>query len=404
MKKLVLWIAVVCVSLVMSATVKAQPPGEVIQLEAGHHKVFPQSQSVQKVAIGDPEVADVRAVSKHEVLVTGKKVGTTTLMVWPQGAAKPREFTVLVSPSTTAITDPHTLPFESQVQADVKIVEVSRSALKQAGFNFLRNTGNSVVTVSPPGSLSSIEGGGGGFSLESASGFLPIPGAFNLLYANANDGLIAALSILENNGMAYVLAEPSLVAMSGQSASFLAGGEFPIPVVQNTGGGNGGSVTIEFKEFGVRLVLAPTVLGPNRIVLKVAPEVSELDFTTAVRSAGVQVPGLTVRRSETTIELGNRESFVISGLVSRNVVANADKVPWLGDIPILGAFFRSNRISRQDKELIMVVTPHLVQPLAKGALTPPAPGEMYKHYDPSSSDQLFFEKGDFQMRRSGFAR
>ncbi|MGH7965444.1 MAG: type II and III secretion system protein family protein [Candidatus Binatia bacterium] len=404
MKKMILWIAGVCVSMVMSATANAQPPGEVIQLEAGHHKVFPQSQPVQQVAIGDPEVADVRAVSKREVLVTGKKPGTTTLIVWQQGATRPQEFAVLVSPSTVAITDPHMLPFEGQVQADIKIVEVSRTALKQAGFNFLRNTGNSVVTVSPPGSLSSIEGSGGGFSLESASGFLPIPGAFNLLYANANDGLIAALSILENNGMAYVLAEPSLVAMSGQSASFLAGGEFPIPVVQNTGGGNGGSVTIEFKEFGVRLILAPTVLGPNRIVLKVAPEVSELDFTTAVRSAGVQVPGLTVRRSETTIELGDRESFVISGLVSRSVIANSDKVPWLGDIPVLGAFFRSNRINRLDKELIMVVTPHLVQPLAKGTLTPPAPGEAYRNYNPSSFDLLFFEKGDFQTRSPGFAR
>src|SRR5690606_4039263 len=147
--------------------------------------------------------------------------------------------------------------------------------------------------------------------------------------------LLGVISVLEANGFAYTLAEPSLTAMSGQSATFLAGGEFPIPVEQRDG-----AVTVEYKEFGVRLTLTPTVLDRDRIMLKVAPEVSELDFTAAVQAAGVSVPALTVRRTETAIQLGDGESFVISGLISRNNTGNVDKVPLLGDLPILGAFFK----------------------------------------------------------------
>ncbi len=176
---------------------------------------------------------------------------------------------------------------------------------------------------------------------------------------------MTALSVLESQGLARTLAEPSLTAMSGQSASFLAGGEFPFPVVQN-GGSGVNSITIEFKEFGIRLNLTPTVLARDRIALKVAPEVSQLDYTNGISLNGITVPGLDVRRTETTVELGDGESFVISGLVSSELVNNVSKVPWIGDVPVLGAFFRNTSISRQDRELIMVVTPHLVRPLRQG--------------------------------------
>lgn len=209
------------------------------------------------------------------------------------------------------------------------------------------------------------------------------------------------LSILERRGLMHTLAEPSLVALSGQTATFLAGGEFPVPVVQS--GGNSGSITIQFKEFGVRLSLTPTVLANDRIVLKVAPEVSELDFTSGVTVQGVQVPGINVRRTDTTVRLGDGESFVISGLVNQDMTANVDKVPWLGDVPILGAFFRSTNYSREDRELIMVVTPHLVTPLAPGTEVP-MPGEEYEDYDPSSSDLFLFETGEFEDGRTGFTR
>src|SRR5690606_15472237 len=162
---------------------------------------------------------------------------------------------------------------------------------------------------------------------------------------------------LEGSGFAYTLSQPSLVAMSGQSASFLAGGEFPVPVPMS----NSNNFTIQFKEFGVRLTLTPTVVSANRIILRVAPEVSELDFNNGVSVAGPSVPALNVRRTDTGVQLANGESFVISGLVSTRNQAMVDKLPGLGDVPVLGAFFRSSRIDREERELLMIVTPHLVQ-------------------------------------------
>ncbi|HZP11892.1 MAG TPA: type II and III secretion system protein family protein, partial [Nevskiaceae bacterium] len=181
-----------------------------------------------------------------------------------------------------------------------------------------------------------------------------------------------------------------------------AGGEFPVPVSQ--GGANIGSVTIQYKEFGVRLSLTPTVLARDRIALKVAPEVSDLNFSAGIQVSGVAVPALNVRRTDTTIELGDGETFVISGLVSNNLLSNVDKVPWLGDIPVIGALFRSSRINREDKELIMVVTPHLVRPLARGAPQPPLPGSRYDEYRPGAASFIFLENGNFNSTPSGYSR
>jgi pilus assembly protein CpaC len=158
--------------------------------------------------------------------------------------------------------------------------------------------------------------------------------------------------------------------MSGQSASFLAGGELPIPVPQSLG-----TTTIEYKPFGIGLSVTPTVLSNDRIVLKVAPEASDLDYTNAVTIDGVAVPAISTRRADTTVELGDGESFVIGGLVSRTTSSNVDKVPLLGDIPILGSFFRQNKYTMSEKELVIMVTPHLVKPIARNTdLAPFLPG------------------------------
>ena len=202
------------------------------------------------------------------------------------------------------------------------------------------------------------------------------------------------INALEGSGFAYTLARPSLVAMSGQSATFLAGGEVPIPV-PSSGSDN---VSIEYKEFGIRLTLTPTVVGRDRIMLKVAPEVSELDYTNAVNIAGTLVPGLTVRRTDTSISLADGESFVISGLISSRNSSQVNKFPGLGDIPILGAFFRDSNISREEKELLMIVTPHLVQPLAANAPLPSMPGEKLRNYDPNWYRLYFLENGKFNSR------
>ncbi len=169
------------------------------------------------------------------------------------------------------------------------------------------------------------------------------------------------IDALATEGLVTVLAEPNLTALSGETASFLAGGQFPVPVPQAS---NGGSViTIEFKNFGVGLSFTPTLLAGNRISMRVQPEVSQLDFTNKVVIAGQVVPGLTVRRANTTIELASGQSFAIAGLIQNNSAVNSNSVPGLGDIPILGDLFRSNRFQRSETELVIIVTPYLVVPV-----------------------------------------
>ena len=245
-------------------------------------------------------------------------------------------------------------------------------------------------------------GGDSGFTLNSSSGFVPLQNAFNLVIGDASNGILGVLSMLEGRGLSRTLAEPSLTATSGQTATFLAGGEFPVPVAQS--GVSSGGITVQYKEFGVRLSLTPTVLSRQRIALRVAPEVSELDYSAGISISGVAVPALNVRRTETSVELGDGESFVISGLVSSNMLSNVDKVPSLGDVPILGAFFKSTTVSRNDKELIMVVTPHLVRPMRREARLPPLPGERYDAYRPRFDQLIFQERGDFDEAEFGFGR
>ncbi|MGE0080160.1 MAG: type II and III secretion system protein family protein [Thiohalomonadaceae bacterium] len=374
----------------------AAEPGT-IRVEAGSHHLLTRPGGVARLAVANPQVADVELLSPREVLVVGKALGETELRLWPKDAAPERLRIVVEAPGSREGAG-------SQVQTDIKVVEVSRQALMQSGMMFGRNTGDTTLAIGAPGTFSGVQSsassgggfGGNGFTLESSSGFLPIAQAFNLIAGNAREGLLGVISVLEGNGFAYTLAEPSLTVMSGQTARFLAGGEVPIPVAAENG-----KISIEYRDFGVRLMLTPTVLDASRIVLKVAPEVSELDPNTAVQTAGVSVPGFRVRRTETTIQLAEGESFVISGLISRNNVAAVDKVPFLGDLPILGAFFKSTRIQREDKELIMVVTPHLVRAIARGAPTPPLPGESFRRYQPGFSELLFLESGDFNRQNSG---
>lgn len=426
----------------------AADTGEIIQVDAGKQRVISFRAAPERVAVGDPATADVQMIAPRELLITAKRAGTTNLHVWFHGRKQAWQADLLVTAASRGqqqaiardglsvdsigertrlegastslpahaqavellnrkdapLVDASALAFDTQVQTEIKVVEISREKLKSAGFFFGKNTANTTAAVSGPGNLSSVETANpGGFTLKSASGFLPNAQGFNIVAGNANEGLLGVISALENGGFAATLAEPTLVSLSGQTASFLVGGEFPVPVAQ--GGSSTGSISITYKEFGVRLQLTPTVLDADRINLKVAPEVSELDFAAGIKSGGVVVPALRVRRTDTTIQLGNGESFVISGLVSQNTVASVDKLPGLGDLPVLGAFFRASRIQKEDKELIMVVTPHLVRPLARGAATPALPGAAYRNYDPSFPALLFKGDRDFPAVRdkSGFS-
>ncbi|NVZ67577.1 type II and III secretion system protein family protein [Pseudomonas costantinii] len=340
--------------------------------------------AITRLAIGDPKVADVHLNGDRGFLLTGVAPGTTSLMVWTACSNTPRQSMVFVKgKATSALTslslspsDDPSLP--SQVQTDIRFVEVSRTKLKEASTKIL--------------------GIGNNFFLGSPKLVSPTPSTFKLPVSTDNfnigfgGGRVSAMiNALESSGFAYTLARPSLVAMSGQSATFLAGGEIPIPV-PSSGSNN---ISIEYKEFGIRLTLTPTVIDHNRISLKVAPEVSQLDYTNAVVIQNISVPALTVRRTDTSVSLADGESFVISGLISSTNTTSISKFPGLGDIPILGAFFRDSSVNRQDKELLMIVTPHLVQPLAANAQLPSLPGERLRNYDPNWYRLYFLENGNF---------
>lgn len=354
---------------------------------------------VQRIALGAPAIADVEAINTQSFLLTAKSPGATSLMVWTRCSEKPHTTVVIVGSASTAsaigaVSEPisrHELP--SQVQTDIRMVEVSRTKLREVGTSLLSRQTSAQFLFGSPGVLGGVAVSPGGVGAVNA-GITGSKTGFNIFYGGGSKNVLAMLNALETSGFAYTLAEPSLVALSGQSATFLAGGEFPIPVPS----GRADVVTIEYKEFGVRLSLTPTILDADRISLKVAPEVSELDFNAGIQSGGVTVPALRVRRTDTTVTLGNGESFVISGLVSTNTIANVDKLPGLGDIPILGAFFRSSRLEAEDRELLMVVTPHLVRPLAKTASMPDLPWESLRNYRPGVFEMLFLEDGSFKTK------
>ncbi len=386
-----------------------EPVPAVLDVTQGMQRELRFPVGITRLAIGDPEVADVSLNSKDSFLLIGKRGGATSLMVWTACDREPRQSQVLVQGAATAAMAEPVVRFDeevapSQVQTDIRFVEVRRSKLREMGVRIF-GTGSNNSLFGSPGTYPRPIGGadtvpiGSVGAVGSEAQFPLSRSGFNILWGGGSSRFLGGLDALENSGFAYTLAQPSLVALNGQSASFLAGGEFPIPVPSS----GSDSLSIEYKEFGVRLTITPTVVGRNRISLKVAPEVSELDFTAGITIAGTQVPALNVRRTDTSVSLADGESFVISGLISTNSSSVVDKLPFLGDVPVLGAFFRSSRIERDERELLMVVTPRLVQPLAANVQLPDLPGEQLRNYDPGVFRQLFLENGDF-LRPDGLSR
>jgi len=384
------------------ARAQAQRP---IVLSAGTQQELVIDKGIDRMAIGDEAVAGVTITRKTQnspaarLIVTGKAAGRTSLMVWEKGSSAATSYVIEVRRRTatlggsmdsmtahqqardtalasaadkTDLVDRSVVNVRSStVQVEVKVVEFNRSVLKQAGLNIFstrpNSSGFSFGVFSPSSLASATFAPNGQIGGEYNN---PLAQAFSLLFNFSKAGIGMNVGFLEGNGMARVLAEPTLVALSGQSASFLAGGELPIPVPQGLG-----TTSIEYKPFGIGLTLTPTVLSNERIVLKVAPEASDLDYTNSLSLNGVAVPAITTRRADTTVELGDGESFIIGGLVSRTTTSNADKVPLLGDLPIIGTFFSKNNYQMKEKELVILVTPHLVKPIARGTdLTPYLPG------------------------------
>tara|TARA_Y100000748_G_scaffold325_2_gene304 strand:- start:12268 stop:13515 length:1248 start_codon:yes stop_codon:yes gene_type:complete len=384
-------------TLAAGACDQLEPAAATLNLVAGQQQEVRLPVAVTRLAVGDPEVADVQLTSRTGFLITPRQGGVTSLAVWTGCGSAPRQSMLFVQGSATAAMTGAVAEGDvtglipSQVQTDIRFVEVNRTKLKEIGVSILGTASNNTLFGSPGAAPGSVPVGGVG----SISPNLPLSGSgFNIVWGGGSSKFLGALNALENSGFAYTLARPSLVAISGQSASFLAGGQFPVPI-PSTGSD---SLSIDYKEFGVRLSLTPTVVSKDRILLKVAPEVSELDFNNGISIAGTTVPSLNVRRTDTSISLANGESFVISGLISARNVSAVDKFPGLGDLPVLGAFFRSSSVDREERELLMVVTPRLVQPLAVDASLPELPGEALRNYDPSALELLLFENGDFDQR------
>lgn len=436
-------LAVAALILFNPSVVTAEDGAHLIEMEAGGQRVLKLEKPARRVAVGNGEVAEAKILNAKELLLQGNKPGATTLLVWAKGVGEPQSFQLQVNKAAGvsswpgvdglrlkaagdliimdgtslgmrqhdiakqvaqhvggdgkgSLLDAVVLPYGSEVQIEVRVVEFSRKVLKKAGLNLLSNTSGFTFGTFAPSSLSKVQLSNGTISTESS---LPVSQALNLVAGVSSNGLVGILSMLEGNGFARTLAQPVLVAQSGQTASFLAGGEFPVPVPQALG-----QTTIHYKPYGIRLEVAPTVLAANRIALKVAPEVSDLNFDGGITINGVSVPSLSTRRADTSIELGDGESFVIGGLVSQSVIKNVDKIPGLGDIPILGLFFKSVSLSREDKELLFIVTPRLVRPLAANTQLGSLPGADKASYNPSLWDMLISSDGDESGRYTGLSK
>ena len=410
----------------------------VLTLSTGFQKVVSLPGIPARVSIGDPTIASVTVLKPTDrggknagVLVTGLKTGSTSLLIWDRGASMARVITVsvtgkaaetistlkdlnletegqvlklsgstpnvstyqqaresLIKPGSDGkpaeLIDQATIQTSGTVQVDVKVVEFTRSELQRLGINLTGqvNGGGFTYSIAGPASVSGSGGVSNAFSLAfNGAGCVgeAVIGALNPTPVGPRTcDLVSGLNILQADGYAKVIAQ------SGQDASFLAGGEIPIPVPS----GNG-TIGIEYKKFGVGLSFTPTILSNKTIALKVSPEVSDLDFSRGTSIQGVLVPAILTRRASTTVELGENQSFVIGGLISRNIIANANRVPWLSEIPILGAFFKGNTYSREDKELLIIVTPRFVKPRAADAPALALPGQNVGMRPRSVWGQLF---------------
>lgn len=400
-----------------AAPAVAQPtaakPADTLNLSRGTGTLVRLSEPMTDVFVANDSIADVQVKSSTQLYVFGKGMGETTIYATSKGGrvvyaanvrvgnnissvgemlhlampdasiqAMPMNNLVLLTgtvanPDDVAEAQRLTQAYVGegtqvvtrlrsatplQVTLKVRFAEINRSLLKSMGVNLLSRdtTGGFSFGIGRgnPGTFNS-SGAGGTFNISDAGTTLGAAG--HLLGLD----ILSTLNIAATDGVASILAEPNLTALSGETASFLAGGEFPIPVSQ----GNN-AVTIEYKQYGVGLAFTPIVLGDGRISMRVRPEVSQLSDAGAVTLGGFRVPALITRRAETTVELGSGQSFMIAGLLQNTGNNSVDKAPILGDLPVLGALFRSTKFQRSETELVVIVTPYLVKPVSTQMATP----------------------------------
>ena len=384
-------------------------------------------QEFTEILVANPMIADVIALSNKQVYVLGKKAGITSISLVgtnkrvislvnvevahdldgltrrlrqfvpgsqiivtsvngkvlltgtvPDTPSLSRALAIAEQVAPGAVTNAMSVRGSQQVQLEVRFIEATRDSSRDVGFDWQIVGGNKTHPNKLP-----INGAATGLGLGNLlSGNAPFGVAIARVLDNGTtaDVLIQAL---EQRGVARRLAEPNLVALSGDTASFLAGGEFPFPVQADNN-----KITIEFKKFGIGLAFTPTVLGEGLINLKIEPEVSELDPTVSLQVNGIAVPGLMVRRTQTTIELRDGQSFAIAGLLYNNHYKSQSQLPWIGEVPVLGTLFRSAAFQRKETDLVIIVTPRLVRPARPGQkLTTPLDGRV------ASNDIEFFLGG-----------
>jgi pilus assembly protein CpaC len=370
---------------------------DVVTISRGTSALLRQQTPIQRVSIGDPEIADAVVPSPLEVLVNGRALGTTSLIVWDNNnntrtytievtvdaSALQRQFSALFPNQPISVTasgsvvvlsgavtdagvaqralqlaqatgativDNLQIPPPNQILLQVRFAEVSRNAMERIGAEYL--AGETSVSLDPRAPNPGDRVGGASVA----------DGLVDLFLFEGDLQLGALVEALKRTGTFRSLAEPNLLALEGREAEFLAGGEFPYPVPQTGGGAGQGTITIQFREYGVRLRFLPTVTIAGNIRLEVAPEVSSLDFANGLTFQGLQVPALLTRRAETAVELRDGQTFAIAGLMDNRMQRNGSRIPVLGDIPILGPLFRSKDVQQNRTELLVLVTPRLVQP------------------------------------------
>ena len=393
---------------------------ESLHLMVGRSLIITSPTRIKRISIADPNIADATLVSPIQILVTAKTPGGVSLIIWDE-ADRTEAFDIFVdldimgisqkirevfpeeavqieaskdvvilsghassdviadkilqvvsstTPKVVSLIQVPTAPTKGEILLEVRFAEVNRTALDQAGINlFSTGAGNTVGQTTTqqfnPLSLQSLESSSGSVT-DLTFNFSDL---LNIFVFRPDIDLGATIRALKQKNLLQILAEPNLLTQTGKEASFIAGGEFPYPVVQ--GGTNFTSVTIQFKEFGVRLTFTPTLTVDGTIHLKVEPEVSALDFANSVTLSGFVVPALSTRRVQTEMELRDGQSFAIAGLVDNRLIETINKIPVLGDIPILGYLFRSRTLNKTKTELLVLVTPRIVKPAPEQAL----PGE-----------------------------
>jgi len=346
-----------------------------LDLPIGRAYPYRANEVITRVTVANPSVADAVVVSEREIVVNAAAAGEGDLIVWLQSGARVH-FRVQV----------HTPADRMQIALAVKFAEVRRDALRELGVSALYRDKNVRAGMNNFNTDAAFDPTTGKITLPSASRFLTVLTDFG------TDDLLAFLDAQEQRGRARLLAEPTIMTANREMARFLAGGELPIPVVQGGGTGANSAISVQFREFGIRLSFTPEIVSDSLIKIQVIPEVSSLDFTNAVFLQGFRIPALRTRRIESTVDVRRNTSLVLSGLFSGEEERVKTGVPFLKDIPILGQLFSSTRFQRNESELIVIVTPVIVDPLRprpedimrlQGDTTKPALDALQKRLPPN---------------------